>query len=585
MKLIHSTPVRLGIGLAAFLVGAHPVLAAPYLGLNVGNPGLAGTAVESGGTLTLEGSGADIWGTSDQFYLHYVSLPGEGSVVARVASLENTDPWAKAGVMIRATGEANSIHAFMGVTAANGLAFQHRTVTGGGSEHVGTAGSAPRWVRLTRKSNYVTAAHSVNGLEWTQVGWIYLNPSDQVLAGLAVTSHNNATLATAVFDNVMVQQGAANLDFQGTWTDNGNGDGWPNPGEELTLSVRVRNGGSVEARTVTGTLGLDDPYATLISGQADFGTIPAGEFSEFREFRFRVAPNAPSLHSLSLPFALKDALGEVWGTRYQFVVAEPLSVSGTVRWENGNPVVGATVRCHSKTAGGFQITDAQGRYTLSLKSPGGYGCFAELNDRRSQEVSITVPPSLMNQDFTLYGSIDPNNWTSLDIGNPGLTGGHSQSGNVLSVTGSGEDIWGAADQFHFVYRPLIGNGEITARVTSVSNTDAWAKAGVMIRESLAADSRHAFTAMTAANGLTFQRRTATGGQSFHTGISGGTPCWVRLRREGDVFISSMSMDGSNWTEVGRETIAMGTAAWVGLAVSSHNNAATTVATFESSLVY
>jgi hypothetical protein len=176
---------------------------------------------------------------------------------------------------------------------------------------------------------------------------------------------------------------------------------------------------------------------------------------------------------------------------------------------------------------------------------------------------------------------DPAAWTGLDIGNPGRVGSHALSGTGASVSGGGADIWGAADQFRFVYKPMTGDGEITARVVSVQNTDAWAKGGVMIRETLAADSRHAFTAVSAASGLAFQRRTAPAGPSLHTGLAGAAPRWVRLRRAGNAFTSFVSTDGSTWTQLGAETIAMGAAVWVGLAVTSHNNAGLSTNVFES----
>jgi hypothetical protein len=118
-------------------------------------------------------------------------------------------------------------------------------------------------------------------------------------------------------------------------------------------------------------------------------------------------------------------------------------------------------------------------------------------------------------------------------------------------------------------------------VTALQNTDAWAKAGVMIRETLAADSRNAFTAVTAASGLAFQRRTAPGALSLSTPVSGSAPRWVRIRRVGNVFTSSISPDGRTWTQVGSETIAMGATTYIGLAVTSHNNAALSTAVFES----
>jgi len=72
-------------------------------------------------------------------------------------------------------------------------------------------------------------------------------------------------------------------------------------------------------------------------------------------------------------------------------------------------------------------------------------------------------------------------WRSTDIGLVGIAG-HAVVGSNgdLSVAGAGSDIWGTADSFHYVYQP-IRDGMITATVASEGNTNAFAKAGVMMR--------------------------------------------------------------------------------------------------------
>src|SRR5882672_1872766 len=75
-------------------------------------------------------------------------------------------------------------------------------------------------------------------------------------------------------------------------------------------------------------------------------------------------------------------------------------------------------------------------------------------------------------------------WQSQDIGSVGFAGSTTALGSGFQVSASGDDIWNSADAFRFVYRPLSGDGEITAEVDSLNPTDAWAKAGVMIRETL-----------------------------------------------------------------------------------------------------
>jgi len=123
-------------------------------------------------------------------------------MIARVTGVQNTDLWAKAGVMIRETLTAGSTHAFMALTSGNGLAFQRRIATGGASEHTsGGAATAPRWVRVTRVGSTFTGYSSTDGLTWTTVGSATITMGTTVYVGLAVTSHLDGTLNTSTFDN------------------------------------------------------------------------------------------------------------------------------------------------------------------------------------------------------------------------------------------------------------------------------------------------------------------------------------------------------------------------------------------------
>ena len=133
--------------------------------------GLVGSAAYSNGTFNLNASGTDIWDFVDQFHYVYQPLIGDGTIVARVASIQNSDPWAKSGVMIRETLATASTHASLFLTPANGLAFQRRLSTGAASTSTTGAAVAPAyWVRLTRSGNVFTASASPDGATWTVVG-------------------------------------------------------------------------------------------------------------------------------------------------------------------------------------------------------------------------------------------------------------------------------------------------------------------------------------------------------------------------------------------------------------------------------
>src|SRR4051794_21529018 len=89
----------------------------------------------------------------------------------------------------------------------------------------------------------------------------------------------------------------------------------------------------------------------------------------------------------------------------------------------------------------------------------------------------------------------PAPWKHQDIGPVETRGSASFDKNVFTLQGT-QDTWGTNDGFHFVWRPWRGDGEIIARVLTVENTFNHAKAGVMFRESLAANAKHAEACVT-----------------------------------------------------------------------------------------
>ena len=163
----------------------------------------------------------------------------------------------------------------------------------------------------------------------------------------------------------------------------------------------------------------------------------------------------------------------------------------------------------------------------------------------------------------------PNGWSTADIGAAG--GGHAAAaGDSFTVTGSGADIWGTTDAFRFVYQPLTGDGTIVAQVASLEAVHEWTKGGVMIREGLTPDARHAFMFVSGSKGLAFQRRINTSDVTMHTaGANVQAPAFVRLVRSGSTITASSSFDGTSWTVVGSEWIGMASTVYVGLAVTSH----------------
>jgi len=352
-----------------------------YATLDIGNPGVAGTITESGGTVTLEGGGTDIWGSADQFFFRYGNLQGDGEVIVCIQSLENTNTWAKAGVMIRENTNTGSRNAFMAIAPSSGIRLQNRSVANGPTVSVVASGAPPRWLRLVRRGNSFAGYRSTDGIAWNAFGTVDIPMGESALAGVAVTSHANGTLATAVTT-------------------------------------------------------------------------------------------------------------------------------------------------------GFQL----------LPSP----------------------------------------WKASNLGSPTLAGsyGSGSSNDSWIVRGAGTDIWGTSDQGFYLQQPFSGEGRLVARVNSLVNTASGAKAGLMIRSSLEANSANVFMGISAAEGATFQCRAANGGTTTSSKQAGLiAPRWVKLEARNGFLIGSQSANGTTWTEVGRISATFPFALG-GLALTSHNTGQLTTAVFD-----
>ena len=188
-----------------------------------GNPASVGSFVEAPiGTYTMTATGADIWNQADEFHYAYKMLTGAGSIVARVESVEQTDVWAKAGVMIRETLDAGSKFAAVYITptnaadgtATNGCRYQARLDTDEGATSDSSIATAeqtaivtPYWVKLERDiGGNFRASYSDNGSTWQALSWNpqFISMNTNVYIGLALTSHNTAATCQAVFSNVTI---------------------------------------------------------------------------------------------------------------------------------------------------------------------------------------------------------------------------------------------------------------------------------------------------------------------------------------------------------------------------------------------
>ncbi len=152
----------------------------------------------------------------------------------------------------------------------------------------------------------------------------------------------------------------------------------------------------------------------------------------------------------------------------------------------------------------------------------------------------------------------------------------------FTLSASGGDIRGRRDGFHFLHLPMEGDGHVVALLRGIDSDDEFAKAGIMIRESLDPDARYAMIAGTPGHSASLLRRTETGGFSYDTTDWGAPhPLWVALQRSGDEIRTYYSRNGTSWRQFDTLHLDLAESTYIGLAVSSSGNAGTATATFES----
>jgi hypothetical protein len=177
----------------------------------------------------------------------------------------------------------------------------------------------------------------------------------------------------------------------------------------------------------------------------------------------------------------------------------------------------------------------------------------------------------------------PQPWFSYDYGPVGQRGNAFFEDDTFTVSGAGADIWGMSDAFHFVSQWLVGDSEIVARVTSEQNTNPYAKAGVMMRNSQYSEGTVILDVLP--NGsIEFMARAASGANmAFIAGGFMAYPVWLKLTRTGDQFTGYVSGDGGAWQQIGTTNVVMLALPYAiagGLAVTSHDPTVLNTLTFD-----
>ncbi len=533
-------------------------LAAGWTSQDIGFTGVAGSASVSNGVFTIKGSGVDIWSAADSFQFTYMPMNGDGEIKARVASQQNTDPWALAGVMIRDSLDPSAKQALAAITPTNGLSFDYRSSSAGATSYVnGGSGAAPNWVRLVRSGTTITAYRSANGTTWTSMGSTTLSMNQSVYVGLAVTSHNNNLLGTNTFDNVSAT-GSADMQSPvisgvaaGSINQNGGSIGWttnePSTSQiEYGLTTSYGNQTSVNSALVT-------THSQAVSG-LDQDTVyhyrvrsldAAGNVGLSGDFTFHTqpgidttAPTAPS--GVTAQIASSSSVNVTWQASTDNVAVTNYTVKR-------NDVDVATVSALNFTDTG--LTAGQ-TYTYTIVANDAAG---NASDVSAPPVNVTMPApdttapivalSAPADATTVSGNVTVSATATDDIGVAGvqfmLDNANLGSEDTTSPYQVSWNTTGVANGTHTlkaVARDAAGNTATAATVTiTVTNTTAALATDVTVstNQSAAATTITSPSFSTAsANQLVvaFITSDGPGGTISFSGVTGGGLTWTMRKR-------------------------------------------------------
>ena len=174
---------------------------------DVGPVGLKGDASFLNGRYNVIGSGTDIWFNVDGFHYAYTTIDGDAQIIARIMSMQFTDPWAKAGVMFREDMGAGARNVMMVITSGGFSSYQWRPTPGVNMHNTdGPTTTTPYWVKLVREGDTFNGYISPDGQNWKHIDSIKVPMAQKLYVGLVVSAHDNTALNSVMFDNVSVSR-------------------------------------------------------------------------------------------------------------------------------------------------------------------------------------------------------------------------------------------------------------------------------------------------------------------------------------------------------------------------------------------
>jgi len=338
----------------------------------------------------------------------------------------------------------------------------------------------------------------------------------------------------------------------------------------ITLSASDKDSPSLTFAIVT------PPAGGALSGNAPNLTYtPAAGFSGADSFTYRASDGSANSNTATVSITVTAVVppppppGGVVNNPPVFTVnpvtrsngSENTPYNGTIAGSATDPDTGDAIT-YSKTSGPAWLVIAPDG-SLSGTPPAGSSGLNSFGIRAADKAGATAS-AVLNLQIGSSALTAP--WEMTSLGSGGPANRASSQADVFSLEGLGV-LGGISDSGCFVSQVLSGDGEITVRLVSHTNTLKSALAGIMIRDSLTPNAKHVFAGLNGQGGLCLVRRSWTGGlTSASTATGAGAPpnAWLRLVRKGRTVYAYASADGTVWNRFGSLTTSFGSQCRIGL---------------------
>ena len=582
----------------AFTIGtpitppADPNCPTNWVCQDLGSAAPAGTEAVATGTWNIVAGGTGFGGASDQGRFLSQTTTGDGQIVATMTPLAS----GQAGIMIRQSNDPTSPFYAISLTSST-VTVQYRTAFGGmATTATSTPATLPQDLEIQRQGNQFQAATSLDGTTFTLVpgSTTSFSMPATVMTGLLATSLVSGTSASVTASGVTI----------GAVTNTLVAPPSPDPCPSGWTCTDVGNPASIGTQTLTNGVWMLQGAGTGITASQyrDQFHFVAQSVATDTTISTRVVSQSLTTGNAASGVMIRAATTS--NAAYYAALIVP-GVGLTVLYRPVMGLRGFQLVQNATTLPAYIEIARSGNYFSTYTSPDG------VNWTPVAESTISLPNlagaadegmvatsggattnSSMMDTVTVAGSapppptLCPSGWTCADIGAPPLAGTQIYATTSWQVIGAGGDIYGVSDQFHFVAQtaPLAGDGNISTRVISQTDTDPWAKGGVMMRQSNDPGSPYYAVFVTPGNGIVVQYRTVLGGVTSSIGTTGTAPVYVMVARAGTTFTGYTSNDGINWTAIPTSSLTIPNLSGnvlVGMAVTSHSPAKLSDVSFDT----